>query len=190
MNHDGIEIAPCIFIFENIIDNCEEIISAAIKKSKVDGMYEATISTGSKEMFDTVKEVRDTLIVDITPLYTNDVIWWLLAQKMWQYGDDYARHYDIYFSGMEPPQFLFYPQGKGFYKTHTDNLGSFPRVFSSVLYLNDVECGGETYFDKFDIAVNPVPGRLLMFPSNFAYSHGAKIPESGDKYSIVTWFTP
>ena len=183
-----VEIGPSIFIFDNFIDNSEEIISAALKKAEDDGIYSATII--DKDSNIVKKEVRNTLIVDISPNFFNDVIWWLLAQKIWKCGDEYGKHHKVGFSGMENPQFLYYPQNEGFYEVHVDSDITIPRVFSSVLYLNDVEVGGETYFNKFDIAIKPVAGRLLMFPSNFAYSHGAKVPESGAKYCVVTWFTP
>lgn len=186
----AVEIGPSIFLYENFIDNSEEIVAAAIKKGQESLVFEAKVGGGVEETFEVNKEIRDTLLIDISPLYSNDVMWWLLAQKIWKCGDEYARSHDLPFSDMEFPQFLFYPKNKGFYNAHIDTGKSFPRVFSAVLYLNDVEVGGETYFEKFDIEVKPVAGRLIMFPANFVYRHGAKTPESSDKYCVVTWFVP
>jgi prolyl 4-hydroxylase len=59
---------------------------------------------------------------------------------------------------------------------------------SAILYLNDVEEGGGTWFDKFDLMINPEAGKLLLFPSNFPYTHQAMPPLSGQKYILVTWF--
>jgi len=38
--------------------------------------------------------------------------------------------------------------------------------------------------------LKPKDGRLLMFPANFAYEHEALAPQSGEKFALVTWFTP
>ena len=89
---------------------------------------------------------------------------------------------------MEPISMLEYLAGDGFYKPHTDFGPEMPRTISAVLYLNNVEEGGETYFDQFDLGINPMEGRLILFPSTFPYSHEARSPISGNKYILVTWF--
>ncbi len=37
------------------------------------------------------------------------------------------------------------------------------RLFTTILYLNEVEEGGETDFPRLRVSVRPVPGRLLLF---------------------------
>lgn len=186
----GEEVAPSIFIFDNFIDNHKELIDLAMKQKEDGNYFDASIfGEGADTKKDT--SVRNTKIIDISPTFKNDVDWWLVAQKMWKYGDMYGIYHNVPFSRMEHPQFLHYEKGEGFYKEHMDSHdSSVPRVFSSVLYLNTVEEGGETYFSKFNISVKPVAGRLVMFPAAFSYIHGAKIPISNDKFAIVTWFNP
>jgi Rps23 Pro-64 3,4-dihydroxylase Tpa1-like proline 4-hydroxylase len=89
---------------------------------------------------------------------------------------------------MEKISMLEYLAGDGFYKPHYDFGPETPRSMSAVLYLNDVEEGGETYFDKLDLSIAPKAGRLILFPSNIPYSHEARNPVSGNKYVLVTWF--
>jgi hypothetical protein len=89
---------------------------------------------------------------------------------------------------MEPISMLEYLAGDGFYKPHFDFGAEQPRAISAILYLNDVEEGGDTYFDQFDMSVQPKAGRLVLFPSTFPYSHEARTPVSGNKYILVTWF--
>ena len=186
----GDEVAPCIFIRDNFIDNSKELIDLALKQIDQGNYRDANVfGSGDDLKLDT--EIRNTKIIDISPTYRNDVTWWLVSQKIWKQGDAYGIHHNVPFSAMEHPQFLHYKTGEGFYREHTDsNDQGFPRVFSSVLYLNTVDEGGETYFPKFDISVKPVEGRLVMFPATFSYIHGAKVPESNDKFAIVTWFNP
>jgi hypothetical protein len=189
----AIEIAPSIFVFNDVIKNTEEIIKTSLKKAENGEMYEAVIRSDD-DVFsgDLVveKNIRDTLIVNLPPSFSEDVSLWLLSQKIWQYGNEYAKYHDVAFSNMEHPQFLLYPRGRGFYKSHVDSHPNSPRIFSAVLYLNEVEVGGETYFEKFDVSINPEPGKMILFPANFVYRHGSNIPLSGDKYCIVTWFNP
>jgi hypothetical protein len=84
---------------------------------------------------------------------------------------------------------LKYEAGKGQYLTHIDTDGGthLNRIFSMLIYLNDVDLGGETEFPIQNIKVKPTRGRICIFPSNFAYPHTALIPRSNDKYVIVAW---
>lgn len=179
------ELAPCVLMIDDAIENPQEVIDLAKKSEKT--TFDAEITSS---LIDKVnKEIRDTKIFDIFPIYENDVFWWILAQKIWKYGDEYGKKYNINFSNMEFPQLLWYTAGQGFYKPHSDSYGS-SRTFSAVLYLNDVSEGGETHFEHFNISVKPKAGRLILFPANFSYLHGAKKPISNDKYAVVTWFNP
>jgi predicted 2-oxoglutarate/Fe(II)-dependent dioxygenase YbiX len=184
----GIELAPCIYMFENVINNCEEIIFSAQEKYKSDEFIDATVFSDEQNKVSD-KKVREAKVLMLSPTYSNHFRWWQLSQKIWQYGNDYALYHSIYFSDMEFPQFLHYKKNEGFYKPHYDT-GTTKRIFSAVLYLNEVSEGGETHFEKFDISVSPKPGRMILFPANFAYLHGAKTPKSNDKFAIVTWFNP
>jgi hypothetical protein len=183
------EIAPCILLLDNAIEKPKEIIKMALKKSKKDGFLNAEVIDKSNNNV-VQKEVRDTSMIPIAPTFDNDVFWWHLAKKLWNYGDAYGKKYNISFSQMEPSQFLFYQKGSGFYNSHSDSAPYRPRIFSLILYLNNVDIGGETHFEYFNLSVKPVAGRLLMFPSDFAYFHGAKIPVSDNKNVVVTWFNP
>lgn len=77
------------------------------------------------------------------------------------------------------------------YKPHYDSGIGKPfcdRTLSMVMYLNPEEyTGGETYFTNFDVSVNPKNIGLVLFPSNYAYTHQAMPVKSGTKYAVVTW---
>lgn len=178
------EVAPAIFIYENVIDNCEEIINFSL--STPEKWREPTISSENGMIVDT--QIRKNRIMDIPPILSNDIMWFEVSQTIWSYGNNYGMFHNVPFSNMEFPQILHYSTENNFYKAHSDSISGLSRIFSAVLYLNTVEEGGETYFDKFDISVSPREGRLLLFPSNFAYTHEAKPPKSNDKFAIVTWF--
>ena len=82
-----------------------------------------------------------------------------------------------------------YPKNKGYFQWHADAIGAKTgdRVAAMVLYLNDVEKGGETEFFHQGIKVSPKAGYLVLFPPGWNYMHCAHMPESGDKYIIQTF---
>ena len=56
-----------------------------------------------------------------------------------------------------------------------------------MVYLNDVEEGGETEFLHLDLKVKPTKGTLMWFPVHYPYVHRGNVPLSGDKYIMTGW---
>lgn len=86
----------------------------------------------------------------------------------------------------EPYSMLKYTHGKE-YKAHYDGNVRSGRTLSVIAYLNDDYEGGELEFPHHGVKIKPQAGMLVVFPSNFAYSHIAHPVTSGTKYAIVTW---
>ena len=85
-----------------------------------------------------------------------------------------------------------YLQHHGFYRQHVDSLPahwSSNRVLGCIVYLNTVEVGGETEFPIHEAAVNPVSGRIVLFPATFTHPHVGRPALSGDKWIISTFIT-
>jgi hypothetical protein len=61
------------------------------------------------------------------------------------------------------------------------------RIGVYVLYLNDVEEGGETEFLYFSKRISPRKGRLMIFPPNYPWTHRGNPPLSGTKYIMTGW---
>jgi hypothetical protein len=82
-----------------------------------------------------------------------------------------------------------YPRQQGFFHWHADATEKSvrSRVVSLILYLNDVEHGGETEFMHQGLRVAPRTGQLLMFPAGWNHVHRGCMPESGDKYIVQTF---
>lgn len=181
LNFDSVTIAPAIELYEDILDNPEDIIEFALTK---DNWKESTM--GAENRIDT--DYRDSKILHIPYGLDSEVIWFVLAKILNAAGQHYAEKWDTGPCYMENPQLLHYAAGSGHYDEHHDAGPGHPRVFSAVLYLNDVEDGGETYFKYFDFKVKPKAGNLIIFPADYAYTHAALPPISGDKFAIVTWY--
>ena len=61
------------------------------------------------------------------------------------------------------------------------------RFLTYVMYLNDVEEGGATYFNTVDVEIPAKCGRVLMFPSTWTFPHTYVAPKNVDKYAISTY---
>ena len=61
------------------------------------------------------------------------------------------------------------------------------RVLSWILYLNDVEEGGETEFLYQSMRFKPKAGTFILFPAHFTHTHRGNPPLSGVKYIATGW---
>ena len=85
----------------------------------------------------------------------------------------------------------YLPNDKDEFKIHVDVLRSrglsAKRFLVFILYLNDVEEGGETHLIKQEIKIAPRAGRLLMFPPFWTHPHAGLKPISGPKYVMMSY---
>ena len=95
------------------------------------------------------------------------------------------------------------PQVGQYYKLHHDYLGGTqkllagPRALSVLLYLSDVEEGGETIFPELKLSVEPRAGRLVLWPDTLDAEplvkdqrtrHAAAPVIRGEKYAANLWY--
>jgi hypothetical protein len=70
---------------------------------------------------------------------------------------------------------------------HDPSPGNRDRILSWILYLNDVEEGGETEFLYQSLRFKPVTGTFVLFPAHFTHTHRGNPPLSGVKYIATGW---
>ena len=187
-----------ILVKSNIIneDGLKEIREHIENSEKTDlSVFDPTKSneTGGTEWI-VNKEVRDTQIVDMGPLFPK--IEELMKNVVREVINPFYR---IEISESEVPQILSYGIG-GHYSPHIDaeSLWKTPdgdliwkkstdRDISIVFYLNDDFEGGDFIFPDHHIRVRPEPGMMVCFPSNHHYKHGVEPVTKGKRYSIVCW---
>ena len=51
------------------------------------------------------------------------------------------------------------------------HITSLHRLFAFMTYLNDVDDGGQTKFDYYDIKVKPETGKTLIWPAEWTHAH-------------------
>jgi len=69
------------------------------------------------------------------------------------------------------------------------------RCWTAMIYLSDVEAGGETWFPHASFSIPPVEGTILMWNNLLSTGavnpdtlHAAKPVQSGVKYIVTKWF--
>ena len=80
--------------------------------------------------------------------------------------------------------------GLDVFKNHVDVIDTGPlskRFLVFIMYLSDVEEGGETSIPRYNIKCKPKAGRLLMFPPFWTHPHQGEKVIKGTKYQIMTY---
>jgi hypothetical protein len=82
-----------------------------------------------------------------------------------------------------------YKKNEGHFKWHFDAFGpgGWDRQLAVVIYLNTVAEGGETCFQRQNLAIKPVAGDAIFFPTFWTHLHSGQIPTSEDKYVISSF---
>lgn len=109
--------------------------------------------------------------------------------------EEYVTHYDIWKSGQSWTSRTFKLQktqagdGSGYHVWHSEfSAGCFRDRFAAwILYLNDVDEGGETEFLYQSTRVKPRKGDLVIWPAYFTHVHRGNPPLTGDKYVMTGW---
>ena len=72
---------------------------------------------------------------------------------------------------------------------HVDvgNHDTSKRFLAFLVYLNDVDQGGETYFLGIDKYIRPKRGRMIVFPPLWMLPHQGRPTISNDKYILSTY---
>jgi hypothetical protein len=78
---------------------------------------------------------------------------------------------------------------EGFHAFHCEDSAwnTQTRTLAWMVYLNDVEDGGETEFLYQQLKIKPVKGRIVIWPGSFTHLHRGNPPMS-NKYIATGWY--
>ncbi|WP_369903195.1 2OG-Fe(II) oxygenase [Bacillus manliponensis] len=173
---------PLIVVLNNVLsdEECNELINLSkdkMKRSKIGGSREVSEIRTSSSVF--LEENENDLVTKIEKRIAS------IMNIPIEYG--------------EGIQILNYEIGQE-YKAHFDFFSSSSRAASNnristlVMYLNDVEEGGETFFPKLNVSVLPKKGTAVYF--EYFYSnqelneltlHGGAPVTKGEKWIATQW---
>jgi predicted 2-oxoglutarate/Fe(II)-dependent dioxygenase YbiX len=179
------EIAPGIWVYKNVFENPKQLIEDLEKSfgnSWTDG---AVLSDENTSKID--KGSRDCSVLTISS--SNLDLYNYVEEKMLKCLDDYCLRYNIFNQLLNDQwQMLRYGNGQKF-DNHADDSPMSPRNISITAYLNNDYEGGELEYENFGLSFCPEAGDVLVFPSNFVYTHRVAPVKSGTRYALVNWFT-
>lgn len=174
--------APFIAVLEHVLteDECDALIELSknrLQRSKIGKSREVENLRTSRGMF--FEEGENAFIGQIEQRIA-EIMCIPVAHAEglqilnYQVGQEYKPHLD-------------------FFKA-TDERNENPRISTLVLYLSDVEAGGDTYFPTLDLAVSPKKGCAVYFEYfyddqvlNKATLHGSAPVIVGDKWVATQW---
>jgi prolyl 4-hydroxylase len=173
---------PLIVVLGNVLsdDECDELIIQSrdrMLRSKIGDTREVDALRTSSSMFfqegenDIITRIekRTSQIMNIPVEHGEG-----LQVLNYKIGQEYKAHFDFFSSANRP----------------VNN----PRVSTLVMYLNDVEEGGETYFPKLNFSVAPKKGMAVYFEYfydnhhlNELTLHGGSPIIKGEKWAATQW---
>ena len=172
-------------------------------------MYDTALTTGTTYEGTTGrgvdKTVKDTVDFDLIIQSKTDPAAVSVSNEIYNIFNDCVKKYitsfphQDQFPGMtnfiEPTTFISlqvqrYTKGTGHYNAWHHEGGTFKmsrRFFALLVYLNDVEEGGETEMLYTGQKIKPEKGKLLVHPAGFQYIHKGNMPVSNDKTILISW---
>lgn len=187
-----------IGVFDNALskEHCEELIKVYEDSVKLN--YAISRKDMGKE-----KIYQDNNLVFVSSkTYVKDDIFFDAVQPAvqqfvnlaWISYEEYAKKYGVLTS---LASHRFYDSVKiqktkpseGYHVWHCehDERKNGSRLLLVMVYLNDVEEGGETEFLYQSRRVKPKQGTMVICPSSFTHTHRGNPPLTGDKYMINGW---
>lgn len=173
---------PLIVVLGNVLSNeeCDELIRLSkdkMKRSKIGTNREVNELRTSSSMF--LEESENVIVAGIEKRISsimNIPIEHGEGIQILQYapGQEYKAHHDFFSSSS---------------KVANNN-----RISTLIMYLNDVEEGGETYFPKLNLSVSPQKGMAVYFEYfytdqhlNDLTLHGGAPVITGEKWIATQW---
>ena len=77
-----------------------------------------------------------------------------------------------------------YNPNQGYHQTHCENMSrnTSSRILAWMFYLNTIIDDGGTHFDNYDITMNAVQGRCLIWPAYWTHFHHGIVSKTETKY--------
>jgi len=195
MEMDNVKIENFILEYSGFIgsDFCEEAIQY-FQNMKAAGFVDTRVSLegrakhlvdDSNTGFHGDSSIKLNYVQNISSVFLN--LFWNTAYKM------YAEKYSILSSIEEHKIYALKLQnikiGEGYHIWHFENSSrnNQGRILTFILYLNDVEEGGETELLYYPKRIKAEQGKLILFPGTFTHTHRGNPPISNEKYIITGW---
>ena len=187
-------------LLENYIkvyDNClpVENISTLIQWINKKGI-ETKGTVANQKLNEDIRKVKlfsffDWNSIDKTKIHWCNYLYHIFHKYLIEYSKTIYPYKDALARRVNQIDLLKYEEG-GFYIPHIDHFEDSCRTLSFILILNNDYEGGELQFHNPTTGeiykkIKGNPGSLVVWPSNFMYTHSVNIVTKGTRFSIVAW---
>lgn len=177
-------LAPNIYMYENIIDFSSTIVDLTKNDSR---------NWNIRNQDATNWKPGDSKIVgyDEYPInfdFSVDENFLILAKRNFDCAANYAIKNLTRLNGYNSILIRRYSNTPGFLELESSDVDDPSRKITSILFLNDIDDGGQLTFKNFDVSVFPKQGSVVIFPASFAYSFKINKPKREDSFIVVSHF--
>ena len=183
---------PIIYVVDDFIseDECQEFINCSkgkLQPATVVGLdNEQKLKDRTNEFAwlehhanESIHEVSKRLSILVQMPIRNAEMFQVVHYES---GTEYKPHFDSFDQSTELGKKYWEPGGQ--------------RMITALIYLNDVEDGGATYFPELNISINPKKGNVLVFHNTISETtninprslHAGMPVTSGEKWAANLWF--
>ena len=182
-----------IEVFDNAIssEDCKYIIDY-MNSSNL--MVPGSVSTneGDVKVVEEIKTSTEMAINIEDKNQINDIISTSLLHQVNKYKESYPQLDQLARWGVKEKYNLQkYEPNQGYFALHCENAGldsGINRVLAWMFYLNTVTDDGGTYFDNYDLTLNAVEGRCVIWPAYWTHMHRGIVSKTESKYIVTGWF--
>lgn len=184
---------------ENFIKVYDSVLSPYTVSSLIKWLKNQKYTEGGVGNNVIKKNIRDVQVYDLcnsdddslTYRHWSNFLGFTFKNCIERYCQEVSPIQGLCMSGINDISVLKYEKG-GHYKLHTDSSNFFPRQISCILMLNNDYEGGVLNFadpiqNEVYKSVDVGVGRLIIWPSNFAFPHGVTPLIKGTRYVVVAW---
>jgi hypothetical protein len=194
------DLKDFVYVRDNVFSKefCEELIKdfESMPENQSEGRSGAGINFDIKKTMDMnlmdYPKLREKY-VDVIFSGFNDTVYEFMFSLPYQNRfEPYHHIFNNNNTTYDTCQMQKYVKGEGHYNAYhfeADQLSNARRQFVFILYLNDVDKGGETELLYGLYKTKPKQGSVLVHPAAFPFVHKGHMPESNDKYIVTTWLS-
>ena len=171
-------------------EECKTIISYMNEDGRLSPGRVMEPNTGKDIIFKEYKDSSDVRMDLREENEINKIILPSLTKCISLYTKKHPQMNNIDFLHVDPFYNLQkYEPGQGFHETHCENASKVTshRVLAWMYYLNTLKDGGGTQFDNYEIAVEAVEGRCLIWPAYWTHFHHGVVSPTETKYIATGW---
>tara|TARA_B100001778_G_scaffold208997_1_gene172963 strand:+ start:43 stop:636 length:594 start_codon:yes stop_codon:yes gene_type:complete len=188
-----------IEVFDNALrpEECKSIIDFMNQDGMLNPGY--VMTKNGKEVNSEYKDdLEVTLIADTIPQLKTEgqlKVDTLIGERLSIYTTEYVNVHTqlskiVQWTAYSKYNLQKYNPGQGYYTSHCENATpqTSNRILAWMFYLNTVPDGG-TYFDNYELEMDAVEGRLVIWPAYWTHFHRGIISETETKYIATGWYT-